>query len=389
MRRFEQEAKAAALLNHPHIAQIHELGRQDGVLFLVMELVDGVRLTDRLERGPLSQAEILDIGVQLAEALEEAHSKGVTHRDIKPGNIMLDARGRVKVLDFGLAKMRGQVAGAGEDTTTVTGPGEVVGTLRYMSPEQARGEDVDPRSDIFSTGAVLYEMASGRPAFPGASPATVFDALVHRSPSPAAQANDAISPELDRVIAKALEKDRTLRHQTAADLAADLRRLQRDMNAPRSAPTLRRGSLIAAALSVLLLGGAGTIAWQWAARNRAARNLPLKAKPLTTYPGSEAQPSFSPDGNQVAFAANSGTEANWDVFVKVTDSDAPLRLTSNPGTDYSPAWSPDGRTIAFIRQSDNDSAFYLIPALGGPERRIATASLDRVGGGPALPCLVA
>jgi len=381
MRRFTQEAKVVASLNHPSIAQIHEIGEAGPVRFLAMEFVDGAPLSDRIEGQPLPLADILEIGIQLAEALEEAHAKGVIHRDIKPGNIMLAERGRVKVLDFGLAKIRrsGEPAGPAGSTQTITGPGEVVGTLRYMSPEQALGREVDHRTDIFSLGAVLYEMATGKQAFPGANPSSVYREVIHRDPLPASQVNRSLHPQVDQVIRRAMEKDRELRYQTASDLGADLKRIKRDIETRRPARLPRR-KLLWSAIGVLALLAAAAV-WKLLPGRPNPRFAPEpEAKPLTSYPGSESQPSFSPDGNQVAFAWNNGSEDNWDVYVKVVDAGTPLRLTSNPATDYSPAWSPDGRYIAFLRQADGpECGFYLVPALGGLERRIAPASPHRVG----------
>ncbi|MCC6859016.1 MAG: PD40 domain-containing protein [Bryobacterales bacterium] len=376
LRRFQQEGRAVAALNHPSIAQIHEIGEADGVPFLAMEYVDGMRLSDHVEGRALPLEEVVAIGTQLADALEEAHSKGVTHRDIKPGNIMLTGRGQVKILDFGLAKMQRREKRTGGEA--ITAPGEVVGTLRYMSPEQALGREVDHRSDIFSLGAVLYEMATGKQAFPGASPASVYDAIVNRDPVPPLDVNRSLNPGLDRIIRKALEKDRDLRYQTASDLRADLKRLKRDVET-RPPSRERRKVLLPAAVAavILLLAVAGWMALK--RRTRAEPPAPLEAIPLTSYPGSESQPSFSPDGNQVAFAWNASSEDNWDIYIKVVDAGTPLRLTSNPATDYSPAWSPDGRHIAFLRQSEENSGFYLIPALGGLERRLGPASPERVG----------
>lgn len=378
-RRFEQEGKAVAALNHPNIAHIHETGEAGGMRFLAMEFVDGVRLSERIDGRPLPLRDVVEIGIQLAEALDEAHSKGITHRDIKPGNVMLTERGQVKVLDFGLAKIRrlgdGETAGS---TQTITSPGEVVGTLRYMSPEQALGTEVDHRSDLFSLGAVLYEMATGKQAFPGANPTSVYDCIINREPVPASQVNRALHPQVDQIIQRAMEKDRELRYQTASDLCADLKRVKRDIET-RRAPALPRRRLVLAGGALILLAAAGT-AWKFAPRSSPPSTGPIEVKPLTSYPGSESQPSFSPDGNQIAFAWNAGTEDNWDIYVKVVDAGAPLRLTNNPATDHSPAWSPDGRYIAFLRQSDeSDSGFYMVPALGGLERRLTSASPHRVG----------
>jgi eukaryotic-like serine/threonine-protein kinase len=392
MRRFEQEAKAAAALNHPNVAHIYEIGEDEGVRFLAMEYVEGQTLSDLIRDRQLDVRAILDISIQVTDALEEAHSRGITHRDVKPANIMLTSRSRAKVLDFGLAKMhlpKAHVITASAPTQTfvqaATDSGTVVGTVQYMSPEQALGAALDHRSDIFSLGAVMYEMATGSPAFPGSSPAAVYDGILNRTPAPPHQKNPDLPEELERIIYKALEKECDLRYQTVADLRADLKRVRRDIesgmkSAARAAATPRRPwtepVLLVSAVLAVLVGVAIFFVQQ---RHSGTPEATLQAIPLTSYPGSESQPSFSPDGNQVAFAWNGETETDWDIYVKVVAAGTPLRLTSNPAADYSPAWSPDGRHIAFLRQSDSGSAFYLIPALGGLEQKLSDASSDRSG----------
>lgn len=387
MRRFEQEARAAAALNHPNIAHIYEAGEIGGVRFLAMEYVEGRTVAEQVLDGPLDPTTLVELATQAADAIAEAHAKGITHRDLKPANLMVTARGQVKVLDFGLAKIagpRGQkaiAAGPNAPTRTVATPitesGMVVGTVQYMSPEQALGRRVDHRSDIFSLGAVIYEMATGQPAFPGDTAAAVFDAILNRAPRRMRDVNPQMPAELERVIVKALEKDPDLRYQTAADLRADLKRMQRDSGSVAAAcrPWHRRHRWMWAAIAVALVVAAIGIA-----RRRTSEPPPaLVAVPLTSYPGNESQASFSPDGNQVAFAWNGETETDWDIYVKVVGAGTPLRLTHNPATDYSPAWSPDGRHIAFLRESENGSAFFVIPALGGLEQKVAVAFGDRIG----------
>ena len=225
MRRFRQEARAVAALNHPNVAQIYDIAECDGMRFIVMEYVEGITLAARISQGPLDSETIVDLAIQLADALGEAHSKGITHRDIKPVNIILTPRESVKVLDFGLAKFEDTCQ---QSTSTITNPGVVVGTTEYMSPEQALGHDVDHRSDIFSLGAVLYEMATGKRAFSGKTQAAIYDAILNRSPVPARELNPLIPGDLERIILKAVEKDRELRYQSASDLKADLKRVRRD-----------------------------------------------------------------------------------------------------------------------------------------------------------------
>lgn len=381
-RRFANEARAIAALNHPRIAHIYDLGEAGGVSFIAMEYVNGPTLAARLAAGPLDIQELLAIGIQVADALGEAHEKGVVHRDIKPANVLLDENGRVKVLDFGLAKILGGEGNVFSSAATVdvTNPGTILGTPHYMSPEQALGRPADGRSDIFSAGVVLYEAATGRRAFPGDTPAAVFAALLN-DPAPApSQVRPDLPKELDRILARCLEREPELRYQTASDLAADLRRLKRDLEGgprsmilePAARPPRKAWPWAAAAAAVAVLGLAA--AW-WSLR--APPRLPYALVPLTALPGVESQPTFSPDGNQVAFSWNSETENNWDIYVKVIDSATPLRLTSNPATDSSPAWSPDGKQIVFLRSGSDSAALYLISPLGGLERRLLDVNPDR------------
>ncbi|HEY2846532.1 MAG TPA: protein kinase, partial [Pyrinomonadaceae bacterium] len=236
--RFQREARAASALNHPNICTIHGIEQHDTEHFIVMELLDGESLTDRIRRGPLEIDQQLTLGVQIADALESAHSKGIVHRDLKPANIFVTSRGQAKILDFGLAKIDQQKPNAGSNVPTaiadgLTSAGATMGTVSYMSPEQARGEITDARTDIFSFGTVLYQMATGSLPFQGDTSAVVFDFILNRDPPPADEVNAAIPKELGRIIGQALEKDRDLRFQSATELKTALKRLKRDLDSGR------------------------------------------------------------------------------------------------------------------------------------------------------------
>jgi serine/threonine protein kinase/TolA-binding protein len=261
--RFRREARTASALNHPNICTIYGFDEHEGRLYLAMELLDGEPLDRRLSGRPIELQNLLDIATQVADALDAAHAEGILHRDIKPANIFLTRRGQVKVLDFGLAKLAPEYRrrsshrhDGGQDTIVphhfTSAVGTTVGTIAYMSPEQARGDDVDPRTDLFSFGVVLYEMATGRQTFPGHTTAVVFDGILNREPAPPSAINAMLPPELDRIVSKALEKDRALRYQTAADIGADLKRLRRDSTSKQGIVPAKLTSVSSDAATVVI-----------------------------------------------------------------------------------------------------------------------------------------
>ncbi|HEX4947563.1 MAG TPA: protein kinase [Blastocatellia bacterium] len=405
VQRFEREARAASALNHPNILTIHEIGRTEEAHFIVTEYVEGQTLRQQMKTAQMNLPDALDIAIQIANALAAAHQAGIIHRDIKPENVMLRADGIVKVLDFGLAKLLRDEGGGMRDESEKetllhpssliphpsTASGIVMGTPRYMSPEQARGQKVDARTDIFSFGVLLYEMLAGRAPFEGESVSDVIAAILKSEPPPLSAQGLHVPPELERIVSKTLRKERDERYQTVKDLLLDLKSVQQEISAPTIRTTVEQATkrqsawLLPALISlVVLLVAAGAF---WFVRRPAPPPAVGRPLPLTSFPGFEINPALSPDGKQVAFAWNGDKQDNFDIYLKQVGTNARAQLTKHPAEDFSPAWSPDGNTIAFLRRLDSKrNELLLISVLGGSERRLAEVIIpDRMAS--RLPAL--
>lgn len=379
LERFQREARAASALNHPGICTIYDVGEEAGRSFIAMELLEGKTLQQRIATRPLPNPEILDLGVQLADALDAAHAKGIIHRDIKPSNIFLTERGQAKILDFGLAskkQRRPKVAAVSALATaslpeeSLTSPGTALGTVAYMSPEQARGEELDARTDLFSFGAVLYEMATARAPFAGATSALIFDAILHQDPASPARLNPDLLPGLEHIIAKALEKDREVRYQSAAELRADLKRLRRDSESGKTvtvamrAQPRRLGWYAATALLLLIAVAAGVYLLR---QSRRAAPAQSEWTQLTDFADSAVAPTLSPDGRMLAFIRGPSTlYGPGEIYVKLLPKGDPVQLTHDGQVKMSPHFSFDGSRIAYSVVGNWDT--WTVPVLGGEPR---------------------
>ena len=383
LERFEREARAASALNHPNICTLHVVEDHQGVPFIAMEYVAGRSLDQMIGSEALPVEDVLDYAIQIADALAKAHSAGIIHRDLKPANVMVTEEGSVKLLDFGLAKVRAVHPAADSAPPAiqapVTGESTTLGTPSYMAPEQVQSRQTDARTYIFALGAVIYEMATGRQAFAGGTFAMVSEAILNRPHTPASRVNPSLPAELDRIINRALEKDRDARYQSAAELSADLKRLKRERElATVPAPRNRiRPLWPAAVLAVIAVVGLAMWLRQTDVGATPTPTPELVPGPLTTYPGDQDSPTFSPDGNEVAFWWEGPKPGSAGIYAKVIGQDPPV-LLARTKQNYA-AWSPDGRFIAFVDEvPGGNCGIFLVPAIGGPAHKIAEISVQEL-----------
>ena len=383
-KRFIQEARAASSLNHPNIVTIHEFLHENGTDFIVMEFVAGRTLDLVIARRALRLPDALKYSLQMADALSKAHSAGIVHRDIKPGNIMVTEDGVVKILDFGLAKLTApeHLSSETESTETQahsvpeTEEGAIVGTVAYMSPEQAEGRRVDARSDIFSFGAVLFEMLTGQRPFQGPSRMATLASIIREEPKRLADLAPSMPADLEKLVARCLRKDPERRTQHMSDVKLALQDLKEESESGQLPPGLRpnrqhsRTPVLWAIAAVLTVSIAGAF-WFNHKPERGALPRVVNLRQLTADEGLTTTPAMSADGKLVAYASDRGIGTNLDIWIHpMTEGAQPHRLTTNEADDMYPSFSPDGGSVAF-RSNREGGGVYIIPVHGGEERLLA------------------
>jgi Tol biopolymer transport system component len=392
--RFEREARTISQLGHPHICTLHDVGRDGGIDYLVMELLAGETLAQRLERGPLPLAELVAIGRQVADALDRAHHAGVVHRDLKPGNIMLTRAG-AKLLDFGLARAPGLLPAAGSTSLSptmsrpLTAEGSIVGTFQYMAPEQLEGKEADARADIWALGCVLHEMATGKRAFTGESQASLIAAIMTAEPRPIGELRPMSPPGLDRVVRRCLQKDPDARLQDAGDLSFTLELVAADPGvAPATASSAARaGTRAGAARRLALILVPSIVAAFFAGRTTAPPAGEGSIRVSTLSQGTrDSEPAVSPDGRMVAFSAV--REKGQGLWLMDMASRSEVKLTDQ--RDGIPRFTSDGGSILFTRAKEGRRSLWRIPVLGGAPRLVLenAADADVAPGGDRITCIV-
>ena len=383
LRRFEHEARAAAALNHPNILAVYGFSTTEELApYLITELLQGQTLRKRLEQGEIPVRKAVEFALQIARGLAAAHDRGIVHRDLKPENLFLTRDGVVKILDFGLAKLIGPDASGPQNsvaTANVTQPGLVLGTLGYMSPEQVRGQDVDHRTDIFSLGAILYEMLSGNRAFQRTTAADTMSAILKEEPAELSGVGRNLPPALGRIVHRCLEKDPSERFQSARDLAFNLELLSREESESGAAVALPskmgRRWLIATLVALAVLGAAGLgLLAVSRLRLRSENSAPVELMRLTDFVGMEEFPALSPDGKSVAFTADVG--GRRQVWVRLLAGGAPLQVTHDDADHQYPRWSPDSSSLIYFSPSqepDGEGKIWQVPALGGTAQPLVSS----------------